>query len=189
MQHYSICFWCDSNQSSVYAKANCTTNECGTRTKPQQCDKLIPAFLSQRWCAVSWSRCDHLHGLNLWLIMLMFVKSNPGSPSSVLFFFLSSIPVFQLSLHCCCLVSTFPPPQHLPSSLISSSPKHRLQLLELFTPFLLFSLLQLVLSSPGYFPYLCVINIKKQERLPFPPAPHCESLQPASDSASLAVTS
>lgn len=92
-------------------------------------------------------------------------------------------------LPCCCLVSTFPPPQHLPSSLISSSPKHRLQLLELFTPFPLFSLLQLLLSSPGYFPYLCVINIKKQERLPLPPAPHCESLQPASDSPPLAVTS
>lgn len=108
---------------------------------------------------------------------------------SILLILYTHFSAISATLPCCCLVSTFPPPQHLPSSLISSSPKHRLELLELFTPFPLFSLLQLLLSSPGYFPYLCVINIKKQERLPLPPAPHCESLQPASDSASLAVTS
>lgn len=130
--------------------------------------------------------------VNHWLIMLMFVKSKPYSPPFCSILHLISYTHFSAisaPLPCCCLVSTFPPPQHLPSSLISSSPKHRLQLLELFTPFPLFSLLQLLLSSPGYFPYLCVINIKKQERLPLPPAPHCESLQPASDSPSLAVTS
>lgn len=177
MQHYSICFWCDSNlaidpcQSWLHDKrAHYTYNR--TEVTSRSLHFCLKGGAS--CCTLCWVGIVHLYGLNHWRHNADVCKIKPWLTV------LCSILLRILLTHFSAISPLLLPCVHIssstaPSSLISSSPKHRLQILELFTPFLLFSLLQLVLSSPGYFPYLCVINIKKRERLPFPPAPHCES--------------
>lgn len=80
-------------------------------------------------------------------------------------------------LHSTSLYLLYLSPQNTNSSFLNSS------------PLLLFSLLHLFFPSVKRSPQVCVISIKKEERLPVPSAPDCESLQPASYSATLTVTS